>query len=162
VTEQAYTAAIIVGIGVAFPAALLLLLKCGEAVQNLRQPKRPFPQQRPMPGTPQPPMPKPGPQPGDVVVSGSKWEKKLKHLFDAANAAGDAQRTAFVAAYIAYVPNLLQQIGAPDLAAAIQIRFFRPQAPPQPTPPGSGQATKVPPGQANGSPKPALVPPAPT
>ncbi len=138
--ERTYTVALFLLAVVTIPLVFLLLLKCWDVLQTARSRRwrQPQPPQRPpiQSQGPQPPPQPPGTSP-DVVVSGSKWEKRLNELFERANNAGDQQRTAFVAAYISKVPGLLQQIGAPDLAAAIQVRFFRPTQPngPQGQPP---------------------------
>jgi hypothetical protein len=89
--------------------------------------------------------------PGQPPVDAGRWLTKLKAVFEEASAGGDAQRGAYIGAYMFNVPNFLRQMNAPELADAVQQRFFRSAG----MPPPNGPPLQKPP-----APPPAQVPPA--
>lgn len=58
------------------------------------------------------------------------WGRKLGLLGQKAQEAGREEMKAFVGAFIAFMPGILEQVGSRDLAAAIRVRFFEPMKPP--------------------------------
>src|SRR5271167_3539485 len=54
------------------------------------------------------------------------WDRKLSLLFKKAAEAGKEERQALVGAFMCRIPGFLKSVGAPDLAAAVEVRFFQP------------------------------------
>ena len=62
--------------------------------------------------------------PADARVDCSAWDKRLTEMFEEASKS-DEERTAFIGAYIAHMPQVLEQLQAHDLALGVKMRFFR-------------------------------------
>lgn len=58
------------------------------------------------------------------------WVTKMTQLAKKAEAEGKEGMKAFLGAYVAIMPGVLEQLGSRDLAAAVRVRFFEPAKPP--------------------------------
>ena len=78
------------------------------------------------------------PLPGVKERDPGYWLRKITNVAQKAQNAGPEAMRAFIGAFISMMPGTLEQLGAPDLAAAVRVKFFEPFKPPPKAPDSSG------------------------